>query len=415
MMQLITVKNQNGKSATVRLDSDAELLTVRGELISRGIMSDSDYFLYNDSPLAISDEADTALSELIDSAGTIYVGKGIKPGILPDEDMEDYRDLNESQKEDLFRKCQIFRGLVFSRDKGIAKSFKDLYSWTSLPAMLTPRVNTQELSDYSFSKITQDINLITSNKANLALDVPYVSAQAEYSHEKSIQTSSSKVKEYLLAKYLVLKASFELDVSALTPNPEFVKAVNEVIISHESDKDKMCNLLHVLGAWGLYIPQRFTLGGALYSTEVTEIDDFSQSESEKAEFSSQVKAELAFGSGSAGGSCSKEEKTETGTSAKYTNIVINQIGGTPGQTKDKEGIAISLKKARYWETVDVEMFYPSLMLLNNANVPGTDPRLLAKCLQLMNNNYHYGAVKEIQPYVNMLNYATTIENLINPF
>lgn len=38
MMQLITVKNQNGKSATVRLDSDAELLTVRGELISRGIM-----------------------------------------------------------------------------------------------------------------------------------------------------------------------------------------------------------------------------------------------------------------------------------------------------------------------------------------------------------------------------------------
>ncbi len=415
MMQLITVKNKNGKSAAVRLDSGTKLSAVRGELKSRGIMSDSDYFLFNDSPLSVSDENDTLLSELIDGTGTIYVGKGTEPGISPDEDMEDYRDLNESQKEDLFRKCQIFRGLVFSKDKGIAKSFKDLYSWSSLPAMLTPRVNTQEISDYSFSKITQDINLITSNKTNLALDLPYVSAEAEYSHEKSIHTSSSKVKEYLLAKYLVLKASFELDASALTPNPEFVKAVNEAVVSQDSDKDRMCNLLHVLDTWGIYIPQRFTLGGALYSTEVTEINDFSQSESEKTEFSSSVKAELASGSGSAGGGQSKEKKTEIGTSTKYTNIVINQVGGTPGQTKDKEGIAISLKKARYWEIVDVETFYPSLMLLNTANVPGTDPRLLAKCLQLMNNNYYHGAVKEIQPYVNMLNYATAIENLINPF
>jgi len=414
-MQLITVKNKNGKSAAVRLDSGAKLSFAREELKSRGIMSDSDYFLFNDSPLSVSDEADTLLSELIDSAGIIYVGKGAEPGILPDEDMEDYRDLNDSQKEDLFRKCLLFRGLVFSRDKGITKSFKDLYSWSKLPAMLIPHVNTQELSNYSFSKITQDINLITNNKVNLALDIPYISAQAEYSHEKSIHTSSEKVKEYLLAKYLVSKVSFELDTFALEPNPEFVKAVNDAVISQDSDKDRMCNLLHVLDAWGIYIPQRFTLGGALYSREVTEISDFSQSESEITEFSASVKAELASCSGSAGGSQSKEEKTETGTSSKYTNIVIEQVGGTPGQTKDKEGIAISLRKARYWDIIDVEVFYPSLMLLNTANVPGTDPRLLARCLKLMNNNYYHKAVKEIQPYVNMLNYATAIENLINPF
>ncbi|MEG0378465.1 MAG: hypothetical protein RR614_08305, partial [Eubacterium sp.] len=244
--QLMTVKNKNGKNVSLRLDTMAGLSTVRGILKSRGVMADNDYFLFNDSTISAEDEAETLLSEILDGTGMITVGKGGQSGIKKDETMEDYRDLNESEQEDLFRKCQIFRGLVFKKDQGISKSFKELYSWATLPEMVTPRVNTQELSYYSFSKVTQDLNLITNNKVNLALDTSIVKAEAEYSSEKSKSTSSSKVKEYLLAKYLVSKACFESDVLGLTPNPEFVKAVNEAVISDDSDKDKMCNLLHVL-------------------------------------------------------------------------------------------------------------------------------------------------------------------------
>lgn len=413
-IQIRTFKNKNGKSASVRIDTEAKLSTVREVLKNCGIMADSDRFLFNDSELYIGDEADTILSELLNGTEIIAVGRGAETELQKDDTMEDYRDLTESQKEDLFRKCQIFRGLIFNGNL-ISKSSKDLYTWSGLPALLTPHVNTQELSYYSFSEITQALNLITNNKANLALDAPFISVEAEYSNEKSKNTTSSKVTEYLLAKYLVSKASFELDVSGLTPNPEFVKAVNEAVISQDSEKDRMCNLLHILNIWGLYIPQKFTLGGALYSTEKTEINDFSQSESEKTAFSASVKAKFSSVSGGAGATHSEEKKSETTTSDKYTNITINQVGGTPGLTKNKEGIAASLKMARYWEIIDVEMFYPSLMLLNTAHVPNTDPRLLAKCIQLMNNNYHHGAVKQIQPFVNMFNYATAIENLINPF
>ncbi len=413
--RLLTIKNTNGKSTSVKLDTDKTLLVVRGELEKREVMSGSDIFLHNDAEILPSDEQDIQLSDLIDASGTIYVGSSLDKGIKADPDMEDYRDLTESQKTDLFNKCQIFRGLIFSKNDGITKSFKDLFSWKLLPSMQTPRINTEELSYYSFSKVTQDLNLITNDKLSVALDTPYVKVDSEYSNEKSKSSSASTVTEYLLAKYVVSKASFDIDTSTLAANDEFVIAVNQAVCSEESDKDKMCNLLHVLNEWGLYIPQRFTLGGALYSTEETKISDFKQSEEEKTAFTASVKASYASVSGGGSYSHSSSEKSESSSSSKYTNIVINQIGGTPGQTKKKDGLAESLRFARYWQIVNVENFYPSLMLLNTSKASGTDPRLLAKCLRLMNNNVYHGAVKQLQPYVNMYNYATSIESLINPF
>ncbi|MFA9466255.1 MAG: hypothetical protein ACERKN_18465 [Velocimicrobium sp.] len=202
--RLLTIKNTNGKSKSVKLDTDETLLVVRGELEKREIMSGMDVFLHNDAEILLSDEQDIQLSDLLDTGATIYVGSSLDKGIKADPDMEDYRDLTESQKTDLFNKCQIFRGLIFSNNDGITKSFKDLFSWKSLPSMQTPRINTEELSYYSFSKVTQDLNLITNDKLSVALDTPYVKLDSEYSNEKSKSSSASTVTEYLLAKCLRL-------------------------------------------------------------------------------------------------------------------------------------------------------------------------------------------------------------------
>lgn len=413
--QLILIKNTNGNSISIKTNPETMLSDLRKTLIEKHFMVENDFFLNNDAPILTEFENEICLFEILDQNQCIYIGKNEGSGIQKDIDKEDYRDMSETQKEDLFRKCQIFRGITFSQKDGIKRAFHDLFSWNALPAMNNPRINTQELSSCSFSKITQDINLLTNNKASLALDTPFLSANAEYDYQKSKTSASSKTEEFLLEKYMVSKADFEINPDNIIPNPLFAKAVAEVINSSDSDKDKMCNLLHVLNEWGLYIPCKFTLGGLLYSTETTKISDFSQSEEEKRAFSASVKLELNSVTGNGNGSSSKETtKTET-DSKKYTNIVINQIGGTPGQTKNKEGLAISLNLARYWELIDVDTFYPSLLLLNNPDILDAYPQLLSKCLKLLNNNTHHAAVKQIQPYINMFQYATDIENYINPF
>lgn len=412
--QLVTVKNTNGTSKTVQLDMDSTLADVRCKLTERGIMAGRDRFLFNEAEIDTDDEPATKLSQLEIEHNTFNIGTNAGSGIRVDEEVEDYRDLTENQKADLFNKCQILKGLVFREGKGVVKSFEDLYSWKSgyLPDALMPSVNTEEFSGYSFSKITHDLTLISNDKTTVALDVPFVKVDAEYEHEKSKTSGSSVVKEYLLAKYVISKAVFNIDVSKLAVKEGFVKAVHGAIMTEDSDKDKMCNLLHVLDEWGLYIPQRFTLGGALYSTEETTISDYTQSGKEKESFAASVKAEYLKASGSVSYSGSKEKKEEGSSSTKYKNISINQIGGKPGQQKNDSGLAASLNWARYWALVNVEKFYPSIMLLQNACVPGTDPYLLRRCLQLMNNNFFHGAVKKIQPYINMSNYATSIEGLL---
>jgi len=412
---LTKIVHTNGTTNSIRLDKSTRLDEVREKLKGFGIISDSDSFLFGGAAVLLADESETTVEEILESGNIINIGAGKSQGLIEDGNIEDYRSFSLSQKNELFRKCQIFRGLSLIAGDGIKRSSKDLFEWNGLPDMTNPRINTQELSYYSFSKVTQELNLITSNKATLSLDVPYVKADAEYNLEKSKSAKSEKVTEYLLAKYIISKAIFNIDVNGLRPTADFVRAVNTAVCSNESEKDRMCELARTLNKWGMYIPREFTLGGALYSKEETEISDYSEAAKEKEAFSVSASAKFASISASAGYSQSTETDKSSSTSNKYKNISVVQIGGKAGKISNKDELGDSLDRASLWEIVDIAEFYPSLMLLNGARVDGTDPNLLSKCLKLMNGNYYHAAVTQLQPYVNIKNYATAIETLLSPW
>lgn len=415
-IQLVTIKNKNGESGVFKISTEQTLSAARQLFMENHLMEKEDSFLFHDSAVDLKSEDLIFLYEILDGDQVIHIGEKKGEGIQQDPNVEDYSDMTRTQREDLFRRCQVFRGLILNPNDGIRNSFYDLFSWKKLPSMNRPKVNTQEISCYSFSKITKEINLITDHKETLALESPFLDVSSEYHYEKKQSSESSETREYLLEKYQLLKAEFSLQLENLIPNPDFVQAIAKVISSPEGGKDKMCNLLHVLDQWGYYFPNQFTLGGMIYSTETTTIRDFSQSETEQKAFSASVKAkfnESASSGGSAGQTQESEEKESS--SQKYKNIVLNQIGGKTGLLKNKDGLSASLDMARYWDIVDINSFYPSLILLDSNSIPADNRGLLASCLSLINQNYHHGAVKKIQPYLDMMRYATQVETIIDPF
>lgn len=412
---LIKIKHSNGAaSKSILLDVNHPLSDIRTTLVGREIMGENDLFVFDDSEISSSDEKDVILANIV-ANNTLCIGHSKSEKINEDSEVMDWRFLSDSQRFDLLSKCQLNKGIILSAKDGITKTFGELFSWKVLPQMLVPRKNTEEISAYSFSKVTRDLNLISSNRSSLSLDAPFVSVEADYKQSKSQATSSSEVTEYMVQKYIVSKASFEIAPEDLVINSNFAKAVNDALAKGDSEKDKLCYLLHALNTWGMYIPLKFTLGGALYSFEKTKIADYSQAEKEEKDFSISAKAAYAGYSGVANYGSSSSGSSSSSTSNKYKNLVINQIGGKPGQTQDKAFLAKSLSNAMYWEIVDIEIFYPSLMLLNNYENSSVDADLLVKCLDLMNKNYYHQAVKNIQPIIDIHKYATSIEGLLLPW
>jgi hypothetical protein len=416
-MNLITVEHTNGSaSSSLLLDTSQFLSNVRSTLESKGVMRKDDLFLKGNSGIIVSDEPHIPLLKIIND-DTIFIGRAKSSGITEDLTKEvDWRTLNDSQKFDLLEKCQLSRGIILEAKEGFKTSFKDIFAWKSLPAYSAPRVTVLETSSYSFFKITRELNLASSNKNSLSLGAPFVSAEAEYKHSKEKITGSSKVVSYMVQKHVVSKASFNLNPNELIVDNAFVLEVDRIFKRKDSEKDTLCNLLHALNEWGMYIPVEVTLGGALYSFEKTEISDFSQAEKESKEFSASVKASYSGVSGGGGHGQSSSSSSSTSTSTKYVNIQINQIGGRPSSAKNEESLKDSLCNAMSWQIVDIEKFYPSLMLLNNYNVPGVEPQMLVKCVQLLNKVDNYITVTSgIQPFIDIKKYVNSIEALLCPW
>jgi hypothetical protein len=411
---LVQVKKTNGKSSAVQLDTASTLTAVRAQLTTKKLMSINDSFLV-DSTTGVDrdDEGSVKLSEVLkDKVLLIGLATDTSP-IGTDDGVARYNLLNDDQKLAIFENVQLFRGLTFASDT-FGKTFKDVYGWESgySPTANNPRVITELVSNYAFNKVTKEIKTFSSDSTSMNVSSPYGSAEAEYKTEKSKTTSSSKVTEYLMTKYIVRKVDLKVDPQRLTVSPAFVAAVKKALKGNERTADGYANLIAVLNDFGYYVPVEFTLGGAILGTDSTQISDFSEAESEKKEFNSKFKAEFeGIGGGAAYSQASGTDKSNT-TSSKYQNITMQLIGGDPGLEKDYPKWAESLKPAIKWSMADVSKFWPSLLLLAQ-DVEGR--QLLGTAITLIEKFGSTGNTARLQQFIDMRAYNTTMQIAVNPF
>jgi hypothetical protein len=411
-MPIIKVSRTDGRSENFQLNTDNKLDSIRTFLTGKKIMDANDVFLSQGAEVDREQESDIALADVLKDNG-LSIGESTPDSNIGGDDMARYTQLRDDQKRAIFSAIQIFRGLTFDED-GVSPGFNDLYAWPPgyLPVANVPRINTELTSSYSFSKVTSDLHVYGSNSTSVSFSSPYASGEAEFKHEQSKTTTSSKVTEYVVTRYTVRKVILKADPAKLIGSTGFVAAVAKAVTGNEDSRDGYENLMKVLNQWGFYVPVQFTLGGVIYSRDTTEIDDYSLAESQKDEFSGSFKAQF---DGIGGGAAYKEahgSDSTTTSSTKNQNTQLQLIGGKPGTEKDYPAWASSLNQPIAWQLAETQQLYPSLMLLNTSK----DGRnALQAAIRIIDRFAAYPGAATLQPYLDMSAYNMRLQELLNPF
>lgn len=406
-MLVKVINKDNGNSMSLILDLKWNLSQVRQKLEDKEMISKDIMFFYEDAMIVQSDEADILLEEVLKNTNILTIAKTGEIDLSLR--VSDFTSLSKGQILNYLKKKQLYRGIIFSKKNGIGKSFSDVFTLSEAPKILVETENTSFCSSYAFSKEACTLDLMTSNKSSLALNTPYFNAGAEYSEQKSKKTNEETVTEHLLSKFVVSLVSFQIEPEICIPVREFVEKVNSIITARIENERKMLQLMDVTDEFGLYIPVKFTMGGAMYANETTEIKDFSMAEDEKRDFSTQADSAFSGYGGSISFNGSEAQGSGTSVSTKYKNIEVKQIGGEAGNTENKEFFRDSLSTIANWAVVDITEFYPIFLLLVHADkYEGMDPLLFIKTRKIFTDFSMHKFVSERQPYINMQRYVNEL-------
>ena len=405
--KLIIIQKSGAASQSVLLDIDMMLSDIREILKSNKMMNNTDFFLNKGSQVLKSQEKIVQLQILLVGNDTLVIGAGENDDpIGVDDGVQHYNGLNESQKKSLFLDhIQIFKGLSID-SKGFHKTFHDMYEWkdSKCPKALMPRVISEVFYQKAFSKVTHTFNKNSVDESSVSLDTPYGGGEAEYKHEKSKETSTTKVTEYITGKFILRKVRIRVEMDSLILNKDFETKVIQAIKRHPNNEfNQYYSLLEVLNEWGYYVPTQFTLGGMLYSSDHTTIKDYSESETRKKEYGGSFKAAFKGIGGGASYKHAEGSTQSTTTSDRFQITSFSQIGGKADTSNDYSEWAKSLDKAIYWNVASYEELVPVVALLKDVQIQNT-------CLRLMNKYNSYSAASQLQPTLNMRDYATKVES-----
>lgn len=403
---LVTVKHSSGKGKRLKLSEEDTLFVIREYLMTNNVMSETDKFVSQGFELLVSEEKITKLDEILED-GILNIGVAAEKTLNTDIGKVDYYMLlNEVEKKECLSKIGIYKGVTFNED-AIGFSTADVYELADgyMPAEAVPITNTVYCSTYSFSESMRELDLITSNKVSLSLDSVYIDAKTEYEKARNKHSNKHNIEEYLLAKYLIGKLTVEMNPDFLKPTKYFIEGIKAVFDKSKGNmNDDRYSLVEVLNQYGAYIPLKFTLGGKIYSKEETEISEFSVAEQEKKSFSASAKVKFAPFSIGGSYSNSEENKSSVTENSKYKTLTIEQTGGATGLAENPAEFNKSLNIAINWKIIDIERFYPSLLLLLNK-----EDVLLGKCVKLLNGvNDNKELITKIQPYIDIQKYAATV-------
>jgi hypothetical protein len=405
---LILVERTDGQRRNVALDLTASLAETRTTLTAKGIMDDGDDFLLHGAPVDRDDEPAVPLSAIVgaDGAGSLTIG-GERTGLEdPDATVQRYNRLTTAQKLGLFNDIEIYRGITATADKGFHRTFQPcIATWNAnqLPASAKPTHVSEVRVTSTFSEVGHTLTLTSSDKTSVSLTAPFGSSQSDFSYAKSHSTTTKTVKEYLLGKYMVNKVALSQNLANLSLVADFEDAI-VAAISADREIDAYAKLIDTLNARGYYVAKAFTLGGVLISEKTTEITEYSESETEKTEFSVGFKLAIdGFGGGADYAHSDGREETSSSTS-KYKDMSLTKTGGSAA-SKDYEAWTASLNPAINWDVIDHMELYPTLALLKNM-------RVVRRCLSLMDEYHTYDTVKTRQTVIDIGGYTTKVQQLL---
>jgi len=403
-MVITVINNDTKESKSLYFHEDSKLSEVRTKLQIKGLMKDSDFFLSAGSDFDRDSETEVTLEQFLDTGTTLVVGhdSGDLGPADPTRKVMNFKDLSPASQKALIDNIELTKGVTIDTD-GMSRSLKkSIVSWdfSKLDSSKPVHVTKYE-SKFSFDKVTHELNTFGAESASANLTTPYGGGSASYEYEKSKITKSEKVTEHLVTRFLVQKEEIKMELENMTVSPDFVTAVRNAVEGNENSINGYQNLKEVLDDWGYYVPCQAMLGGALYSTESTEINEFSEANSEKEKFSASFNA--AFDGIGGGGEYSKSQGyTQTdASSSKFTNISMDQLGGLPlakdnGYDKWME----SLDPAENWTAISYGEMIPSLALIFNE-----DEGLATNASNLLTEYCTYPAVRNDLKGMDMYNYG----------
>ncbi len=412
---LIIFQKTGAVSISYPFDITASLTQVRSVLTSSqagNFMAPNDFFLNNGSKVLIATEDGLTLDALIDEQDTVHIGiPQVQDPLDPQDGVQSYDDLSAVEKNAIFENNQVFHGLSFTPNEGFQKSFKQLYTWKNnqFPDAVTPRVSTQVVYTDSFSKVTNSLQETSTHSGSVSLNTPYGGGEAEFKYEQSKQTTSTEITAYITGKYLVRKVALQMDLEYFEPTQDFDNALNTVLQMHANNDFKACKaVVEVLNTYGYYIPKKFNLGGVLFSSDTTTISEYSETETNIQEFGGSFKAAFNGIGGGASYSNAQGSTQTTTTSDKFQITSFSQIGGRTGTSNDYNEWAKSLDNAIYWGVATLDELLPSIAIMSNiAN--------MNRIILLFDKFNSYPGIHEIQPHINLLEYATATQNIFNPW
>jgi hypothetical protein len=406
-LTLVLVEKTDGSKKNVPLNLDASLKDIRATLTQSGFMTSGDGFLLRNAPIDASDESAVTLKQLVgdDGAKSLLIGTLTIGLDNPDKSVDIYKQLDDNHKLALFDSVEIYKGLTASA-KGLTRTVKpSINPWHSdqLPTPSRPNFLTEVKVEESFNEVEQSITLSSVDKASMSLDTPYGGGESSFEYAKKSSTTSKEVRTYLTGKFWVNKVDLEVDLSNLHLVKDFEPQILAAV-QVENEIDQYVNLINTLNERGYYIPQKFTLGGVLMSTQTTKISEYSQTEEEKTEFSVGFKVAIEGFGGKGDYSQSRGKETSSSTTSKYSNQSLTKKGGA-AEANEYSDWAKSLNPVINWDVIKYTQLYPTLALLSNK-------RLLRYCLQLLEEYNTYPTVKDKQTVINIAKYVTQVEAIL---
>lgn len=402
---LILVQKTNGMKKNYSLDLSNTLEVIRGILIDKKFMSINDEFIKNGATIDTKDEKTITLDTLVgeNEEKTLLLGKIENRLKNPDTSVDIYKNLNISEKLELFNNIEIYHGITASTKNGIGKSYKPcIESWneSKIPNAKKPYYISQVIIDESFSEIEKSFSITNTDKVSASVDTPYGGGETSFEEMKSKSKTSKNIKTYLIGKFLINKVELEVEIKNIHLRDDFYQEILGAV-EDGSEIDQYTRIIEILNNRGYYIPTKFTIGGMIYSESSTEISTYKELKTEKQEFSAGFK--LAINGFGGGGDYSHSEETSnsTSTTQKYSALNIIKKGGRTDAVKYEDWTK-SLNPAINWDVVKYDKLYPTLALLPNKS-------LIRYCLKLLNKYNSYSSVKNLQKVFKIEKYTTQVE------
>lgn len=403
---MVTVVNSDGRKRSISVDAEVMLDTLRVFLVENDAMCDADSYLFNGAEIIRSQEKEIALRDILADA-VLYVGESIRTPVL-DTAADTYSDLSQAQKCRVLTNAGVLHGISFDPERGYKRGFSPAADFEAgyFPPAAVPHVNTATSVITRFDKTEHEIAVAGIDSSTLSIQSKEIGSETQFKNETSSTSKSSRVDEYMSARYIVRKVEMEIDPDQLTPNPKLIADLRNAVLSNTDTVTGCCNVLRVLNQWGYYLPLSFSLGGVLYSTDIKTVTEFSQIEKNNQEFRQTFNCMIDGISGKAEAGHTSESSESSSSNHKRGALLIQQIGGASGKiisTTDYSAWATSLDKADTWGMAEVTHMLPMLVLVMNE-----DYSLASRCINLLNRYGGYPDALALQPFVDIRRYAMEI-------